>query len=48
MLIEDEGSRIFGSSNWTRGNQDRERIDERSIRLADYVILETAYSMIEL
>jgi len=35
MLIENEESRIFGSSNWARGNQDREKIDERSIRLAD-------------
>ena len=33
--MESEGSRILGSSDWTRENKDGGRQGERSVRLAD-------------
>jgi len=33
--VKGKGSRIFGSSDWTRENKDGGRQGERSVRLAD-------------
>ena len=33
--MEDEGSRIFGSGNWARENQDKGKEGKGNIRLAD-------------
>jgi len=33
--VKSKRSRIFGSSDWTRGNKDRGRQGKRSARLAD-------------
>ena len=35
MQIEDERSRVFGSSNWARGYKNGRREDERCFGLAD-------------
>ena len=36
MQVESQRSRIDRSSDWARRNQDEERKDKRSIRLADF------------
>ena len=35
MQVESKRSGIFGSSNWTRGNQDRERKGKRGVGMTD-------------